>query len=74
MWSIIDGAAENLRFLDCLLLKFFETNELNTEMQKPAGNPLQGGFPEVFDRFLAAPSLTDQILQTSEKVKKEINI
>ena len=74
MWSVIDGAAENLRFLDCLLLKFFETNELNIEIQKPAGNPLQAGFPEVSDRFLAAPSLTDHTVQTSEKVKKEINI
>ena len=65
MWSIIDGAAENLRFLDCLLLKFFETNKLNIEIQKPAGNPLQGGFQRFPTGFWLLHTL-----QTSEKVKK----
>ena len=58
MWSVIDGAAGNLRRVSGLfIIKIPLKNGLNSKIQKPVGNHMQGGFPEVSNRFLAAPSL-----------------
>ena len=48
MWSVIDGAAENLWQVSGLfIIKIPLKNGLNSKIQKLVGNHMQGGFPEV---------------------------
>ena len=61
MWSVNDGAAGNLRQVSGLfIIKIPLKNGLNSKIQKPVGNHMQGGFLEVPTGFNDGPHCTKE--------------